>query len=541
MDKNIYFKNWIHNWNWGMRTALFLILMFTIVQFSLFSLTQNYVVSYFGAQPEDVTFSIQVTYISLLFTLPLQIRFLNYFNTKNYLITVLLIGIILNLLSMKTTEIEIFILLRFLQGMIISFIAGGMLTFIFSRLHEEKKMAVGYSVFYGTLLGSSVVAGAPSAWIIDNTDWKMIYYVVILFQIISILIVFVIFKSEREHKKYPLHQIDWKAYVVLGSGMLAVAYCMVYGPKQYWFDDKSIVYSFFLAIILISLFVLRQLNSKRPIIHFSIFKSKRFLIGLVFLALFYGLKDTINLVYNYVSVINQWSNYEYIKLASVNILGMALTMYLASQLIAKKKFPIHFFLILGFGLMLGFNYWMYEIISPGLDFSDLAIPIFLQGASSGMLFVPIATFILSSVPVHTGISGSLVGGTVRFFTTLNSFAGYYTLQLFYNQHYKEQFLGHLTPYDLNYIEKNSNAIQSFISKGFTSQESVSLANSSILKSVTTQTQLLTNQTIFLGVSYALIGIILAVLSHFVYRKLILIQRKSKLYHENIIFKNTEYQ
>jgi len=541
MDKNIYFKNWIHNWNWGMRTALFLILMFTIIQFSLFSLTQNYVVSYFGAQPEDVTFSIQVTYISLLFTLPLQIRFLNYFNTKKYLITVLLIGIILNLLSMKTTEIEIFILLRFLQGMIISFIAGGMLTFIFSRLHEEKKMAVGYSVFYGTLLGSSVVAGAPSAWIIDNTDWKMIYYVVILFQIISIIIVILIFKSERTEKKYPLYQIDWKAYLILGSGMFAVAYCFVYGPKHYWFDDKSIVYSFFLALFLISLFVLRQLNSKRPIIHFSIFKTKRFLIGLFFLAFFYGLKDTINLVYNYVSVINQWSNYDYIKLAAVNISGMTLTMYIASQLVAKKKFPIHYFLISGFGLMLAFNFWMYKIISPGLDFSDLMIPIFLQGASSGMLFVPIATFILSSVPVHSGISGSLVGGTVRFFTTLNSFAGYYTLQLFYNQHYKEQFLNYLTPYDLNYVERNSSSVQLFISKGFTTQESVLLANSSILKSVTIQTQLLTNQTIFLGVSYALIGIILAVLSHFIYRKLMFAQRKNKLSKENIVLQNIKIQ
>lgn len=517
MDKNIYFKEWIHNWNWGMRTALFLILMFTIVQFSLFSLTQNYVVSYFGAQPEDVTFSIQVTYISLLLTLPLQIRFLNYFNTKKYLISTLLFGIILNLLSMKTTEIEVFIVLRFLQGIVISFIAGGMLTFIFTRLHDEKKMAVGYSVFYGTLLGSSVVAGAPSAWIIDNMDWKMIYYVVILFQIASVIIVYLIFKSEREYKKYPLYQIDWKAYIILGSGMFSVAYFMVYGPKHYWFDDKSIVFSFFSAIFLLSLFVLRQINSKRPIIDFSIFKSKRFLSGLIFLAFFYGLKDTLNFVYSYVSTINNWSNYDYIELACVNILGMALTMYVASQLVAKKKFPIHFFLITGFGLMLVFNFWMYKIISPGLDFNDLLLPVFLQGASSGMLFVPIATFILSSVPMNTGISGSLIGGNVRFFTTLNSFAGYYTLQLFYNQHYKEQLLRHLTPYDLAYNERNSGVIQSFISKGFTSQEASALANSSIMKSVATQAQLLTYQTLFLGVSYALIAIILVVSSHFFYR------------------------
>ena len=518
MDKNIYFKEWIHNWNWGVRSALFLILLFTIVQFSLFSLTQNYVVSYFGAQPEDVTFSIQVTYISLLLTLPLQLRFLNYFNTKKYLISTLLFGIILNLISMKTTEIEVFIVIRFLQGIVISFIAGGMLTFIFTRLHDEKKMAVGYSVFYGTLLGSSVVAGAPSAWVIDNMDWKMIYYVVILFQIASVIIIYLIFKPEREHTKYPLYQIDWKAYVILGSGMFSVAYFMVYGPKHYWFDDKLIVFSFFSGIFLLALFVLRQINSKRPIIDFSIFKSRKFIAGLIFLALFYGLKDTLNLVYSYVSTINNWSNYDYIELACINILGMALTMYMASQLVAKKKFPLHFFLITGFGLMLFFNFWMYCIISPGLNLNDLMIPVFLQGASSGMLFVPIATFILSSVPVKTGISGSLIAGNMRFFATLNSFAGYYTLQLFYNQHYKEQFLSHLTPYDVTYTERNSSAIQTYLSKGFTSQEAISLANSTIMKSVTTQAQLLTSQTIFLGASYALIVIIIIILSHVFYRK-----------------------
>ena len=93
-------------------------------------------------------------------------------------------------------------------------------------------------------------------------------------------------------------------------------------------------------------------------------------------------------------------------------------MYMASQLVAKKKFPLHFFLITGFGLMLSFNFWMYCIISPGLNLNDLMIPVFLQGASSGMLFVPIATFILASVPIKAGISGSLIAGNVRFFATL---------------------------------------------------------------------------------------------------------------------------
>jgi len=511
MDKNIYFKDWIHNWDWGMRAALFLILMFSILQFSLFSLTQNYVVSYFGAQPEDVTFSIQVTYISLLFFLPIQIRFLNYFNTRKYLITVLLCGIILNLVFMKTTDIHVFILLRFLQGIIISLMAGAMLTLIFTRLHDHKKQAVGYSVFYGTLLGSSVVAGAPSAWVIDNMDWRMIYYIVIVMQVISIIIVFFIFTKERQHRQVPLYQIDWKAYVVMASGMLCVAYFMVYGPKQYWFQDKSITYCFMLMVFLLFMFVYRQVKSKRPIIHFSIFKSKKFITGLFLLAFFYGLKDTINLVYSYISTVTQWANYQYIELAMVNISGMALAMYAASQLVMRKKHSIHFFLVTGFGFMLAFNLWMYCIISTDLAFSDLVIPIFLQGAASGMLFVPIATYILSHVPVNTGLSGSLVAGHVRFFTTLNSFAGYYTLQLFYNQHYKEQFLAHLTPYDMAYTNADNATVQAFIAKGYNAQDAALAARASIMKQVSIQSQLLTSQTIFLIVAAVLATIIAVVL------------------------------
>ena len=510
MDENIYFREWIHNWNWGMRTALFLILMFSILQFSLFSLTQNYVISYFGAQSEDVTFSIQVTYISLLFSLPLQVRFLNYFNTRKYLITSLLFGIIINLMLMGTRDIYVFIILRFLLGLVISFIAGGMLTMIFSRLHDNKKQAVGYSVFYGTLLGSSVFAGVPSAWVIDNMDWKMIYYIAILLQVISIIIVFVIIRSEPKQRKFPLHQIDWKSYIMMGSGMLAVAYLMVYGAKNYWFEDRSMIYALLLSILFLGLFVIRQLNSKRPFIHFTVFKSTRFVTGLFLLAFFYGFKDTINLVYSYINTTAQWSTFDYMKLAACNISGMAVTMYLASQLIQDRRFGIRFFLVSGFGCMLIFNYWMYNIISPDLSFTDLMLPISLQGIAIGLLFVPIATFILTAAPVTTGISGSLIAGNVRFFTTLNSFTGYYTLQLFYNQHYKEQFLEHLTPNDINYTDRLSTLTQSYVSRGYSASESSVLAQSSIMQSVKTQSQLMTSQSIFLLVAAAL-GILIVII------------------------------
>ncbi|WP_116787197.1 MFS transporter [Flavobacterium psychrotrophum] len=512
MDKNIYFREWIHNWTWGTRAAIFIILLVSILQFSLFSLTQNYVVSYFGAQPEDITFSIQVTYVSLLAFLPLQIKLLNYFNTRKYLICVLMMGIVLNLIIMKVTDVNYFIVLRFFQGVTISMIAGAMLTLIFTRLHNEKKQAVGYSVYYGTLLASSVAAGAPSAWIIDNTDWRMIYYIVILFQVLSIIIAFFVFTKERLHRQQPLYQIDWKAYIIMASLMLSVAYFMVYGPRKYWFESREITYCFMLILALLYLFIYREVKTKRPIVHFSIFRSPKFVAGLFLLALFYGFKDTISLIYNHISNVSQWPNYQYVALAACNITGMGIAMYAASQLVMRRRHTLHFFLIGGFGSMCAFNYWMYRIISTDMSFEDLALPIFLHGVACGILFMPIATFILSKVPVNTGISGTLVAGNVRFFSTLHSFAGFYTLQLFFNQHYKEQFLAHLTPYDSVYNEANDTAIQQFLSKGYALQDATNMARATIAKQMAVQSQLLTSQAIFLLVAAATGAIVLGAIT-----------------------------
>ncbi len=88
-----------------------------------------------------------------------------------------------------------------------------------------------------------------------------------------------------------------------------------------------------------------------------------------------------------------------------------------------------------------FNMWMSFLLTPDLSFTDLLLPVFVQGAASGLLFVPIMIFVLSSAPASTGITGLVIAACTRFTATLNSFAGFYNLQLYFNQYFKEGFLG----------------------------------------------------------------------------------------------------
>jgi hypothetical protein len=59
--KPVYFKDWITGWHWGVRIAPVLILLSALVQVGMFLLTQNYMVAWLGAQPEDIGFAVMLT------------------------------------------------------------------------------------------------------------------------------------------------------------------------------------------------------------------------------------------------------------------------------------------------------------------------------------------------------------------------------------------------------------------------------------------------------------------------------------------------
>src|SRR5690349_3442211 len=107
MKTQLHLKPWLANWSLGLRIVLFLILLSALVQFVAFSLNQTYILSYFGAQPEDITFSIQITYVGILASLPILLRFSQYFEMKVILVSALMLSILLSIASLLTTDLII--------------------------------------------------------------------------------------------------------------------------------------------------------------------------------------------------------------------------------------------------------------------------------------------------------------------------------------------------------------------------------------------------------------------------------------------------
>lgn len=503
--KAIYFKNWITGWDWGIRIGLFLMLLSGLVHLGMFVMTQGYLVAYMGAQVEDGSLAVMSTYAGIITALPLQFRFFRYFNVRSCLLVSIMAGIVLNWFCLLCHDINLFFVIRFVQGVVASNMIVFTLLLIFSRLPSEKVKTIAPAVFYGTMLSNTVLIGLFSGIIVESADWKVTYYYLILFELLTLIIVLLMLRSSSTNRRYPLYQIDWAGTILFAFSALATAYTIIYGSKYYWFSNPRICYSSFIAVIGSFLFLYKQHIVKRPVISLGVFKSTNFVIAICLLALYYGSKDSVNLIYNYTGGILHWSTLDVIELGLCNIAGMVTVLVVCVRLILAKKVEIKSLLIVGFGLMGAFNLWMSVVLTTDLSFTDLLIPVLIQGAASGLIFIPVMIFVLSSAPANTGMSGLIIAACTRFTATLHSIAGFYNLQLYFNQYFKEGFLGYLTLENQNMIARLETYKSIYTSKGFSPDQASGLANAAVWQTMTQQSQLLTNRALFMIFGLMLVG------------------------------------
>jgi DHA2 family multidrug resistance protein len=497
MLPTIYFSDRVSRHMGFVRVSLIVIVFAAIAQFASFALIQAHVIPFYGAQSEDISFALQIAYAGVITTLPIQFRLVRYFNTRTYLLTAFLIGIALNLGCMYTQDLVLFAVIRFLTGVITCIIAGCMLIAIFSTLPEPKRMLVGVSLFFSLILTAGLIIGIGTSWIVERTNFTNVYYLLIGLQATAILLCILIFNSRPTSKPYPLYQIDWFGCIQFMFAATAAAFVMIYGPKRYWLTDPVILYAAIFAVVMTVLFLVRQSALKRPLIDLAVFGSGKFIFALMLMVLFFGVKDTINLLYGYSASILGWSSSDIVNSGLYNIAGVIAATFIAVKVILVKKQNLPKLLLAGFGVLFFYHLWVYQHLTPSLSLNDLRIPIFLQGFGCGLLFVPITIFCMAAVPQSTGMTGIIVCTYARFIAVLNSIAGFYTLQLTYNNQFKHSFLSKLVPQSEALTQRVEIYKGVFISRGYTPGDAANISNVMIAKSTAIQSQLLTMKAIFL--------------------------------------------
>ncbi|WP_211092949.1 MFS transporter [Chitinophaga polysaccharea] len=379
-----------------------------------------------------------VVYGSTVAFLALDFRIVKYFAPRKYLIMALAINATCSIICFHFKNWALFVICQFVQGITCALMSGIVLQLTFPRLQSTRARVIAYSLLYGSIQISVQFYSIYASIVLHFYDFNCLFYGLNITLIILTFIVLLTMNSKsRFTKKIPLYQVDWLGYLFYVSFILILGYILIYGRQLGWFDCPLIVLLSFTSLIIFILFVIRELKLKRPLINLEIFKVKNFVVGLLLLFTFYIFKGSTGLAYGYLEVILGNDPLSTIPIWIAVIMGTVLSMFVTSRFVLMGYNLIRI-IIVGFGFMALYYAYMILFISVQGETIDFMLPMFIYGAATGVLFVPIVLFTTSAAPPKIAVNASLIGVFARFTGFTASLMLNTELQLFFKSAVREK-------------------------------------------------------------------------------------------------------
>lgn len=261
-------------------------------------------------------------------------------------------------------------------------------------------------------------------WIVDNYHWSWIFFINLPVGVLGFFMVWT-FVEEPEDVRLAMkadaerqrRNMDWLGIALLWTTLIALQFLLEEGQSHDWFSSNLIVGMFLLAIFGGVAFVIRELSAPAPAVNLRLFLDRTFATGtLVMAAVMSILMSGMFLLPLFMQELLGFTAMQ----SGLALMPRTLVMVLVMPLVGKfyNKFSPALFAGVGLGLA-AYGQFMLSGLTLQSSAHDVWGSIILQGIGMSMMFVPLSTVALSTVPRHqlsdaTGLSSLLrqIGGSM---------------------------------------------------------------------------------------------------------------------------------
>jgi len=202
----------------------------------------------------------------------------NYFGRKRLLMTVVTGFTLSSVLCGLAPSLPLLIFFRVMQGIT----GGGLQPLSQSVMLEEfpgdergKAMALwGLGIIAAPVLGPTV-----GGWITDNYSWRWVFYINVPVGIVSLILIY-LFVYDPSYIKRGTMRFDAWGMGMLAIGMGALQIMLDKGQEDDWFGSRFIKTLAVTAGVMLTAFVIRELNTAQPLVKLSLFKNRTFAAGI---------------------------------------------------------------------------------------------------------------------------------------------------------------------------------------------------------------------------------------------------------------------
>lgn len=313
------------------------------------------------------------------------------------------LGSLLCGVAWNTMTIIIFRIIQGLGGGLI--LPIGMIIMLINFDVKERAAAagiVGLASMAAPALGPTI-----GGYIIQNLDWRLVFFINIPIGIICITLAVIVFKeSEKKEHLY----FDALGFITCSIGLSCILYILGLDNVDFTNDLKE------LLILIIGccnmlVFIINELTIEKPMLDLRLLKNHVFALGNVImnvslLALYGG----IFLMPIFLQKLKGLTAMQSGLILFPEGIATAVSMVISSKL--SDKIPGRYFAAISL-ILIGFNSYSMSKLTLDTANSTITILLMIRGIGVGMLLAPVQLVTLNSVPKEMNSNASAILNTIK--------------------------------------------------------------------------------------------------------------------------------
>ena len=410
---------------------------------------------------EEATWVLTSYLVANAIVLPLTGWLANYFGRKRVLMTAVAAFTVASFLCGIAPNLPLLVFFRVLQGL-----SGGSLqplsqAVLLETFPPEKRGAAmgfwGLGIVVAPILGPLL-----GGWITDSYTWRWVFFINIPVGVVTIFMIRT-YIFDPHYIRRASSRIDY-----WGMGMLAVAIAALQisldkGQQEDWFSSRWIAGAIVLSVVMLATFILYELNIEHPVVDLHVFQNRTYSVGTVMMTtMSFALYGSLVLVPLMLQTLLGYPAFEAGMATSPRGIGSFIAMpvvgFLMSKLDPRKM------LVVGLSVA-GITLFMFSRLDLNAGYWDIFWPQLLQGLSLGLVWVPLTTTTMDSIPKETMGNATSIYSLTRNLGASVGIATTSTLLARRQQVHINTLVGRVNPYDRQTAQVLRGIRGAFVGKG----------------------------------------------------------------------------
>jgi len=370
-----------------------------------------------GASVQEITWVSTGYAVALVLLMPLTAFLGRMFGQKRVYMTCLVLFLVGSALCGTATTLSQLVAYRALQGLgagALQPTEQAILRQTFPPREQGMAMAVfGMVVMLGPAIGPTL-GGA----IVDHLHWSWIFFINLPIGAIGLFMVasFVhddeaIRRQSQELSARERRHLDIIGIVLLSVSLSMLEYFLEEGARNDWFESTTISVCFFVSLVSMMAFVVRELTAPAPVVNLRLFRDPVFASGTLIGGLMFAmLMANMFLLPLFMQVLLGFTATQ----AGLALMPRALVMMVVAPVVGRLYNLVSPRLLVAVGIVaFAIGSYLLSHLTLASGEPNVVAGIIVQGVGFGFLFVPLTTAALSKVPRYALADATGLNSVVR--------------------------------------------------------------------------------------------------------------------------------